>query len=103
MDTGHFSLDKTMTGCTGNKPSEVIHIKLRLNPKTWQFEYNDVEWESQGKIKFKEFVSHMKPLETNCCTLREAIEFMKQRYNLEYPITLNKFQTLFAHIPNIQA
>ncbi len=103
MDSGHFSVDKTMKGCTGNKASEVIHIKLRLNPKTWRFEYNAEEWESEGKTTFKESASMMKPLETDCSTLREAIECMKERYKLEHPITLNKFQSLFAHIPNIQA
>lgn len=100
---GHFSLDKTIKGCTGNKPSEVIHIKLRLNPKNWLFEYNADEWESQGKIRFKEETSKMKPLEAKCSTLCEAIEFLKERYQLEHPVLLNKFQPWFAHLPHIQA
>jgi serine/threonine protein kinase len=100
---GHFSLDKTLKGCTADKPSEVVHIKLRLNPKTWKFEYNAEELESEGKIKFKEAVSEMKPLEEQCSTLREAIQVLKEKYKLEHPILLNKFQPLFAHIAHMQA
>lgn len=103
MHLGHFSLDKTLKGCTADKPSEVVHIKLRLNPKTWKFEYNAEELESEGKIKFKEAVSEMKPLEEQCSTLREAIQVLKEKYKLEHPILLNKFQPLFAHIAHMQA
>lgn len=76
---------------------------MRLNPKSWKFEYNAVELESEGKIKFKEDSSEMVPLEGECSTLTEAVELLKAKYKLEHPILLNKFLPLFAHIPHSQA